>query len=484
MRIAHLKIGLFALFLVAPVACLLLFGSVDSFGREQPDFPKLKQALSAKGRTQFGDAVLERSGAMKLAVKLYNWVGYRVVGFVATTLVISGKDDWLFYRPEFLDGACIDFDRVEVQFRQLRTLMDIAQASGLDMRVSISPNKSTIYPDALHPLVRGYWRCSVQNVAGLRRLFKKDVPGLIDHAEPLLAEKARHPDIPLYYTGDTHWTHYGGVIALRQLLAAIYPDLKVPEPRFSGAVITRPTDLTNSLQWPVEEQAGEVAALPEDVLAQLKLRDAGVRTIITHDSFYAQIAAQIRAAFPSAVIVRGHSDRAWYVSEIGAADRLIVNMVERGLIKGIRDGILSWDAAIPTAVLARSARLAEDCSSFEEVNGDAGVAILLDPANGAGTVAIRKVAPQRLPCLRISVAASKPVFLDIALPDPANGAFEAGRAIRYRISPGSQTIGVVLPSYVAGLQIRVERPAMPVTISKIEIGEIDRPANPASEAQP
>jgi hypothetical protein len=474
MRIAHLKIGLFALFLVAPVACLLLFGSVDSFGREQPDFPMLKQVLSAKGRTQFGDAVLERSGAMKLAVKLYNWVGYRVVGFVATTLVISGKDDWLFYRPEFVDGACIDFDRVEVQFRQLRTLMDIAQASGLDMRVSISPNKSTIYPDSLHPLVRGYWRCRARNAAGLRRLFKKDVPGLIDHAEPLLAERTRHPGIPLYFTGDTHWTPYGGAIALRQLIAAIYPDVDAPAPQLSGALITQKVDLASSLQWPVEEQVGEVATLPQAILDQLNRKSAGLRTVILHDSFYNRIAPQVREVFPNAIIVRGGKDSAWYVAEIGAADRLIVNIVERELVRAIRDGKLSWNAAIPAAVMARNVRLAEQCASFEAIGGDVG-----------GVIAIRSVAPRRLPCLRISLTARTSTIVEIALPDASSGAFEPGHAIRYQVSPGSQTIGLILPDYTAGSRVRLERLGKQAAISKIEIREIGRPANlSASEPQP
>lgn len=474
MRIAHLKIGLFALFLAAPVASLLLFGSIDSFGREQPDFPKLKQVLSAKGRTQFGDAVLERSGAMKLAVKLHNWVGYRLVGFVATTLVISGKDDWLFYRPEFLDGACIDFDRVEVQFRQLRTLMDIAQASGLDMRVSISPNKSTIYPDSLHPLIRGYWRCRAQNAAGLRRLFKKDVPGLIDHAEPLLAERIRHPEILLYFVGDTHWTPYGGAIALRQLLAAVYPDVDIPAPQLSGALTTKRVDLASSLQWPVEEQAGEVAALPGAIRDQLNRKSAGLRTVILHDSFYNQIALQVREAFPNAVVTRGDKDSAWYISEIGAADRLIVNMVERGLVKAIREGKLSWGAAIPGAVMARSARLAEKCVSFEAIGGDAG-----------GVVAIRSVAPQHLRCLRISLNASAPAVLEIALPDASSGAFEPGHAIQYQISPGSQTIGVVLPDYAAGSRVRLRHLDKQAAISSIEVGEIARPARLSTgEPQP
>ena len=84
MRMAHLKIALFILFLLAPVATLLSFGAVEGYGRFQTEFPPLgKILLGKKGRfDQFGDAVLERSIVQRLAVQLRNWVSYRLVGFV------------------------------------------------------------------------------------------------------------------------------------------------------------------------------------------------------------------------------------------------------------------------------------------------------------------------------------------------------------------------------------------------------------------
>ena len=115
------------------------------------------------------------------------------------------------------------------------------------MVLSMSPDKSTIYPEALNATVRGYWRCRVENSAALRRLIKRELPDLIDHAEPILAEKARHPDIPLYYATDTHWTPYGGAIAVRQLLAALYPDARIPAQRLSSATAIRKTDLARML---------------------------------------------------------------------------------------------------------------------------------------------------------------------------------------------------------------------------------------------
>lgn len=481
MPIAHLKIALFALFLAAPVATLLLSGSVESFGREQPDFPEPREMLRGKGRTQLGDAVLERSAAMKLAVKLQNWVGYRLVGFVEARTVVSGKDEWLFHRPDFQEGACIEFDKVAVYFRQLAVLMDMSRASGLDLRISLSPNKSTIYPDELNPLVRGYWRCQARNVAGLRRLFKSELPDMIDHAEPLLAERSRRPDIPLYFTTDTHWTPYGGAIAIRQLLTAVYPGMEFPAPQLSGATKAQRMDLAVALLWPAEEPADEVAPLPRTVLDQLDRRSGHVRTLITHDSFFTRIESQIREAFPNAILVRGAPRSPSFTSEIARADRLIVNMVERGFVKAIQEGALSWEAPIASTIMMRNVKLAADCGSFEAVHRNADSTD--QERGGAGeALVVPAMAPERLPCLRLSLAASESTTIEIDVPVAKTGAFEPGRAFTYRIGPDSQTIGFVLPDYVAGSKIRV-RTGEAASLSAVEIGTIERPRL-ASSLQP
>jgi hypothetical protein len=137
------------------------------------------------------------------AVRLQNWIGYGLIGYVETTTVVSGKGEWLFYRPEFRDGACIEFDKVAGYFRQLQVLIDMARASGLDMRIALSPNKSTIYPEQLNPYMRGYWRCQARNMAGLRRLYESELR--FDQAMPVGSLQTDcPPEIPLYFTADTH----------------------------------------------------------------------------------------------------------------------------------------------------------------------------------------------------------------------------------------------------------------------------------------
>jgi hypothetical protein len=459
MRVAHLKAALFILFMLAPVAALLAFGAVEGYGSAQTEFPPLGKVLRGKkGRfDQFGDAVLERSIVRKMAVQVRNWTGYRLVGFVDNERLVSGNDGWLFYGGEFNKGRCIDERDTARRLRIVAAVMDIGRAARIDMVFSMSPDKSSIYPEALNSTVRGYWKCRNESIAALRRLIARELPDLIDHTEPLRVEKARHPDIPLYYRTDAHWTRYGGAIALRQLLAALYPDARIPPARWSGATAARKTDLAAMLLLPTEEQ-GPVAD-------PLLVRDLGlpgdrasIETLIIHDSFYGRIASQIQEAFPDPVTMVIFNETGRFRADGLSADRVIINVVERKFLLD-RD-LLTWDEDIPIAILKRNMQRAQDCRAFETAAG-----------GGRRDVAIRAVTSGYLPCLRLSVTAKKKrTDLEIALPDPETGDFEPGRTLEYRIKRGTQAIAFVLPAYAAGSSVEVS--ADDATISAIEVGEV------------
>ncbi|NJM91843.1 MAG: hypothetical protein HC861_03565 [Rhodospirillaceae bacterium] len=472
---AHLKIALFILFLLAPVAALLSFGVVEDYGRVQTRFPPLdKLLLAKKGRfDQLGDAVLERSIVQRLAVQLRNWVGYRLVGFVDNERLVSGNDGWLFYRPEFTDGRCLDESETTARLRRFAVLMDVGRAAGIDMLMTMSPDKSTIYPEALNSTIRGYWRCRTKNSATLRRLIKQELPDLIDHTEPLLTEKARHPETTLYYVTDTHWTQYGGAIALRQLLAALYPDAHIPEPRLSAATTTRKTDLARMLLLSIEEQGPRADPL---LARDIELPDDGrpaIRTLIIRDSFYGAITREILDAFPDPVVLLPFNQGDRLLADGVSADRLIINAIERKFVT-LEGDVLAWDSPISIAIVNRNIQQAQECGAFHAADGTIGG----DETNPRD-VAIRAVAPGRLPCLRLSLAAEDRVTLDIALPDPTTGAFEPGRTLEYRIKSDSRTIAFVLPAYAAGSNVRVSSDD-DAAISAIEVGEIPQPSPPGA----
>ena len=463
MRSALIKIALFALFLAAPVAVLLLFGPADSYGRPQTRFPSVVKVLLGKqGRfDQFGDAVLERSDVRRLAIQLRNWTSYRIVGFVDTEHVVSGNHGWLFYRGDFAGGRCLDKEKTAEALRGLAVLVDLAQAAGIDMIVSLSPDKSTIYPEALNPIIRGYWKCRIENIAALRHIIGREVPIIIDHAAPLLAEKARNPDEPLYFATDTHWTPFGSALALRQLLAAAYPDAQMPPPRPTGSRPAHSTDLSRLLLLPTTEEAVTVEPLGPDDLGSAV---GGRQTLIVHDSFYGSLRPQLQSLFSPAVL-HNFNDKDDVGADAMAAERIIVNAVERTLLMRLKRN-LSGEAALPRAIVARNQRRAEGCVSFSAgAIGEAAMA-----AEMGQLIAVRALPSGRLPCIRLSLSGDDPATLHLALPRPDDGTFEPGRAVTYTLAPGARTVALVLPAYTAGSSVQVSLEG--AALSTVEIGEV------------
>lgn len=444
MRLSHLTIAVFALFLATPLLLLAGFGVVEERGRPHPEFPPMSVLLRAKKHApdQFGDAVLQRSMATGLAVQTKNWTSYHVVGFVDGPLIFSGKDGWLFYYEDFKGGRCIDETQAARGLRRLAATIDMARAGGVDVIMSVSPDKSAIYPEMLSDTWRAYWKCRPQNSATLRRLMKAEAPMIVDHAEPLLAEKARDPSIPLYYPQDSHWTVYGGEIALRHLLSVIHPEATLPRPKVIGVAATpRKIDMMAMLMIPTEvprqmvDEAG-------DALRALNRDPSGLRTTLIHDSFYGQLVKRLTMVYPDLQTAHFARRKDRLGDATRNADRLIINLAERILLSEIERGVLTADAGIATALVDRNLARAAGCDGFSApVEGGS-------PA--ASTIAIPAVGPGHLPCLRIAVRTSLPASLELTLPQPAGGAPVPGRSIRRALTAGQTVTSFVLPAYTAG----------------------------------
>ena len=496
MRIAHIKVALFAFVLLAPLLSLAALGAVEQYGnRDHPEFPSIDQMLRGKkGRLdQFGEALLHRSAAMKLAISVRSWVSYRLVGFVDTDLIVSGEDGWLFYRPEFGGGRCLNETAAADSLRRLAVLIDMGQAAGIDMIFSVSPDKSTIYPEMLNQRVRGYWRCRAQNVAALRRLIKQWAPAIIDHAEPILAEKQRHPEVALYDFGDTHWTPYGAALALRQLLERSFPGAAIPPAQFSGTAAPHDADLSHMLLLQLDDELAMLDQGREAELIALNRDPVGYRTAIVRDSFYGVIESQLQAIFPNGRVLPLNFDDDLSSAEIAKADRLIVNVVERTLLARLRRGELASDAPLAIAIIRRNMERAGACTGMTKIATEALPAATLvedapaDDGNAGMTIAIPTGSPGRLPCLRLTLVAQKSGTLTIALPDPNSHAFESGHEFKYQITPAEPVVSFVLPDYVAGGRIRLEVEARkhPIELKMIETGDVGRPDSlSAGEAQP
>src|SRR5579859_7115040 len=130
--IKWLKIGLFALFLVLPLACVPLFAPLAPYGRPFAVFPAPRSLLSEPAaRAQLATAVLERSPLRKEAIIAENAVLYDGLGYIDTARVISGKNGWLFLKDEFWGGRCLAPADLEKDLAFADALQDVAEAAGL-----------------------------------------------------------------------------------------------------------------------------------------------------------------------------------------------------------------------------------------------------------------------------------------------------------------------------------------------------------------
>ena len=467
LMLTRIKIALFAVFLMAPLLSLAIFGVTEIYGgSDHPEFPRIGQVLKKRGKLdEFGNAVLHRSVAMKEAIRLRSWIGYRLVGFVDAERVVSGEAGWLFYRADFAKGACLDAERAARDLTQLETLIDLSRAAGIDMIVSVSPDKSAIYPEMLHQTMRGYWRCQPRDGALLRAMMRDHAPRLIDHALPILAAKAEDPGRRLYFATDTHWTPMGAAPALRQLLEAVLPGAAIPPPTASAEMLRQPTDLSRMLLLQQTEPEPLPARGWRDALAGLNPAPQAERTLLIRDSFYGMLLQDLRAVFPGLLELGYTSKGKLDTSAIEIADRIIVNSVERSLLPRIERGPLDWDAPIVLALVARNRAYAEGCTGFAPV------------APPQDKPAMPALPAEMLPCLRVTVQMKKnSADLAIALADES-GAFVPGRAITVELTADSAQVSLVLPAGVtaAALDLDPKR----AVLGAVEIGRIARPDLPS-----
>ena len=148
--------------------------------------------------------------------------------------VIFGKEDWLFYQA-YDDGEPINNYRGEdlftgLELRQAASSLvrarDDLKKIGCDFVLLIAPNKERVYsefmPDRFGEPAENY--AAKQLVTFLRQ--RTDLKVIYVYEE-IMKAKADFPDIPIYYSKDTHWNHVGGYVATRALLEKL--DIELPE---------------------------------------------------------------------------------------------------------------------------------------------------------------------------------------------------------------------------------------------------------------
>jgi hypothetical protein len=495
-----LKIGLSALFILVPIACVPLFTTLAPYGRPFTSIPSFSSFLSRpSARAQLGTALLERSAVRKAAISAKDSLMYYGFGYIDTPRIVSGKDGWLFLKDEFWEGRCLDRSYFEKDLAYADALQDVAEAAGLRLIFAVAPDKATIYPGELQPAARAYWACKTENAATWREIAEKTAPRIIDHIIPVLEEKRRAPAEPIFFATDTHWTPLAAALARRQLAAVLVGGTggDFPAPHVTGQKLSRKTDLRNAmLIVDGEDSFSLIDATIEAAFAAAFVAEAdlGVTSVI-HDSFYGTYKPSFQAMFPTApfLLFNGYAildgDAQANEAILSKSQTIVVETVERALFTRL-DGVLSWTGSVGASILQRAQRKAKECDAFVAIEpAEAGSSdspgrqraptvtpIAASDTEGYSTLPVPAAPVGTLPCLSLALNRGQADPVEIFLPkkdSPAGASeFEEGRSIRIPVSAGTSEVRMVLPRYVAGQEVRVRAGAhgWPAGLNALQVG--------------
>lgn len=135
--------------------------------------------------------------------------------------VIEGQDGWLYLGRD-ISAPCRAERSINDTIADLQRLRSAVEASGRRFEVVVAPNKSTMVPENLPDDYVGE-ECAAQ----VREEFWRRLPaeaGVIDLRESLTAVRDQN-DAPLYYPGDSHWSHLGGLTMSYRLVEALSPGI-------------------------------------------------------------------------------------------------------------------------------------------------------------------------------------------------------------------------------------------------------------------
>lgn len=144
------------------------------------------------------------------------------------TTVTFGKGDWMYY-INVNQGNPVASYRGEDLFApeelrsivvNLRKTRDNLKKIGCDFVLLLAPNKFRVYPENFPAYYGEMGETSA--IGQLYDFVKKHTDIQILYAyDGLMQAKADFPDVPMYFTTDTHWNRVGSYTASRLLLAQL-----------------------------------------------------------------------------------------------------------------------------------------------------------------------------------------------------------------------------------------------------------------------
>jgi hypothetical protein len=206
------------------------FPSVDTLEKRVPvTAPKFSLCALPHFLWDYGTYFTEDFGLRGILIRWDTSLRLKILHVSPVPKLVFGRSGWIFYASEKVpDGVTmLDFrglapftsaDLVAVRGgleRQTRW----CQARGIACVFIVVPNKETIYPEYLPPMVRRSGpRTRLDQV--VETVGADSTITLVDLRGPLLRAKGRCR-YPLYSQGGTHWNQFGAFYAYQAVLARL-----------------------------------------------------------------------------------------------------------------------------------------------------------------------------------------------------------------------------------------------------------------------
>lgn len=197
-------------------------------------------------RPRYVAAFNDRYGFRKPLLALNARLSLNCLNESPTPAVTVGRDGWLFYCDEISYYRGVrPLTTVELNeyAHRLESRRKWLASRGCRYLLVVAPNKSSIYPEQLPPMLG---RGGVRRLDQLAQYLKANTSvSLLDLRPALTQAKARGQ---LFYKTDTHWNDLGACVAAEQIDAAIRPWYK--DVRFPSAIQYRhqPIDVDGDLR--------------------------------------------------------------------------------------------------------------------------------------------------------------------------------------------------------------------------------------------
>lgn len=456
-------------FMTAPIIAIVIFGPAKPYGHKPfsmlPKFSKLL-SNSDNNRTKFIAAIIERSPIRRYALKSYYQFQYDFIRYVDTPRIVSGKDDWLYYKGQFLGGKCLPDRTFSIALHRIDMIQALAERAGLKVRFSVSPDKYSVYPEFVHPKAVGYVGCRGKNGERWRALAHELAPELVEHTSSLRLEKAARSTQDeaslLYYRTDTHWNTTVAPIIVDDIATAFgaktnkLPTLSV----VLGGKDSR-TDLRNKMLL-----LDKLERVPARTMRLHQAPQHLSNILILHDSFYRKLKKQLTKALPGASFYHfGHGRKVFETLIETTTYPVLINSVERSFFARFRGPFM---ARISRTILRRNMARAQACKFVDDglnnkkiitvnnatVNGNTYTAINRDPQ-----IILRRNATA-FDCLRVKLKLTKMGAFEVFLPNrigrKRKANFEAGRSFTLKLAAGTHDLKFILPHGLQTPMIRID----------------------------